>query len=74
MYLANMKRIIALFVGVLLALSLLSIVASAAENEAGLDNSARVSIDIGDDVVYITVIAGNGRIINVIKEVKIGVL
>ena len=71
---ANMKRIIALFVGVLLALSLLSIVASAAENEAGLDNSARVSIDIGDDVVYITVIAGNGRIINVIKEVKIGVL
>ena len=64
-----MKRIIVLFVGILLALSLLGIVVSG--NETGLDNSARVSIDVGDGVVYITVIAGNGRIINVIKEVKI---
>jgi len=68
-----MKRIIVIFVGILLASSLLGIVVSAAGNETEFDNSARVSIDVGDSIVYITIIAGNGRIINIIKEVKIGV-
>ncbi len=35
-------------------------------------NPARVSVEVGDELLYITIIAGNGRIINVIKEVKIG--
>ncbi|MBI2968598.1 MAG: hypothetical protein HYY40_12415 [Bacteroidetes bacterium] len=42
-------------------------------NESDFTNPAKVSIDVGNGVIYITIVAGNGRIINVIKEVRIHV-
>ncbi|PCH67892.1 MAG: hypothetical protein COC01_04805 [Bacteroidetes bacterium] len=34
-------------------------------------NPAKVSVKVTDEVVYLSIIAGNGKIINVIKEKKV---